>query len=178
MTTAVENTTKREALFLQMYQDVFPTVATFIRQKGGSLQDAKDVFQDALIAYHEKGREGINEEEEKSYLFGITRNCWFKKYREQQHYLSMEEQQLEVEGVEESERQLSKEKLGNLLATTGKKCLELLNAFYYEKVSMKTVARRFGFSGERSATTQKYKCLLKVRNEMEKLQLNHDDFLD
>ena len=52
------------------------------------------------------------------------------------------------------------------LERTGKKCLRLLKAFYYDHLSMDDIAARFGFNGRRSATVQKYKCLEKVRENL------------
>ena len=52
------------------------------------------------------------------------------------------------------------------LQKSGQKCLELLKAFYYDHCSMDHIAGRFGFKGRRSATVQKYKCLEKVRQEI------------
>lgn len=48
--------------------------------------------------------------------------------------------------------------------------MQLLIAFYYDGLSMQDMARRFGFSGTRSATVQKHKCLEKVRAEVKKME--------
>ena len=44
----------RESQFRQLYLKVFPAVARMIRQSGGELSDAKDVFQAAQIILFEK----------------------------------------------------------------------------------------------------------------------------
>jgi len=54
----------------------------------------------------------------------------------------------------------------------------LLRAFYYDKLSMSKIANRFGFSSERSATVQKYKCLEKVRDLVKEKSLSYEDFLE
>jgi predicted DNA-binding protein YlxM (UPF0122 family) len=48
----------------------------------------------------------------------------------------------------------------------GKKCLELLQAFYYEQRSMQEIAETFHYKTRHSASVQKHKCLEKVREEL------------
>jgi hypothetical protein len=43
---------------------------------------------------------------------------------------------------------------------------------------MVKVAQLFGFSGERSATVQKYKCIEKVRETVKQKALTYEDFLE
>jgi hypothetical protein len=40
------------------------------------------------------------------------------------------------------------------------------------------IAGRFGFSGERSATVQKFKCLEKVRDTIKSKSLSYEDFVE
>jgi predicted DNA-binding protein YlxM (UPF0122 family) len=78
---------------------------------------------------------------------------------------------------EQSEPQAQHDRLLHFLERSGKQCMELLTAFYYDKLSMQRIAARFGFSGERSATVQKYKCLEKVRTAVHQKNMQYDDFL-
>ena len=79
---------------------------------------------------------------------------------------------------EEQEKQPIANKLLLFLQRTGKKCMDLLQAFYYEKASMSELSERFDFRNERSATVQKYKCLEKVRTQIKKRALTYGDFMD
>jgi hypothetical protein len=54
------------------------------------------------------------------------------------------------------------------LQAAGKKCLQLLQAFYYEQRSMEEIARAFNYRTAHSATVQKYKCLEKVRETIKR----------
>ena len=53
--TAINKTTPqaREQWIIGLYKRVFPTVARYVSQRGGSLEQAQDIFQDALIIYYE-----------------------------------------------------------------------------------------------------------------------------
>ena len=56
--------------------------------------------------------------------------------------------------------------------------MELLSAFYYDKLNMLEVAQKFSFSGERSATVQKHKCLEKVKSVVKQKALQYEDFFE
>lgn len=166
-----------EAAIVELYKTAFPEVAAFVRKMGGSLTEAKDIFQDALVIYYEKNSETgfIPDQGHTYYLKGISRYLWYKKFREAKLNVPLTDEtfmQLEVE-----EPKISS-KLLHFLELSGKRCLELLSAFYYEQLNMKEVAQRFGFSGERSATAQKFKCLEKVREAVREQTLNKEDFYE
>jgi len=80
--------------------------------------------------------------------------------------------------VDEIDAQPSGGKLMHYLETAGQKCMEMLKAFYYDNLPVKTIAGLFGFSGERSATVQKYKCMEKVRETIKQRSLTYEDFLE
>jgi hypothetical protein len=56
--------------------------------------------------------------------------------------------------------------------------MQLLSAFYYEKLDMETLAEQFGFSGPRSATVQKFKCLEKVKETVKEKSLRYEDIIE
>lgn len=167
----------RQALIMQLYKTAFPDVAAFVRKMGGSLDEAKDVFQDALVIYYEKNKETafLPDKGHRQYLMGIARHLWYKHHGHEKHTIPLATlPDLQSPG---DEPQVSTQLL-RYLELSGKRCLDLLSAFYYEQLNMKELARRFGFSGERSATAQKYKCLEKVREAVGQHKLTKDDFYD
>jgi DNA-directed RNA polymerase specialized sigma24 family protein len=166
----------RQELFITLYQKIFPKVAVFVKQLGGNLDDAKDIFQDALVVYYEKTRNADFELQtnEEAYLTGICKFLWYKK-----HKLKNRLPETTIPAglyLEEETEPTVSEKLLQFVERAGKKCMELLRAFYYDKKSMQEIADQFEFSGERSATVQKYKCLEKVRNSIKEKSLTREDF--
>ena len=150
-----------------LYRDSFPDFARLVRSKGGSLEEAKDCFHDALLIYMEKASAGTLHlySSPKAYLLGIARICWLRS-RTAGPNLPLPDDFGEMPDPEDEDRQEREETLLRSLQATGKKCLDLLKAFYYDNISMQDIARKFGFNGRRSATVQKYKCLEKVRAEI------------
>ena len=170
-------TMEREALFLELYQKAFPLVAKYVAQHGGSFEEAKDIFQDALVIWYERSQSGQLQlqHSEQAYIAGIARHLWSKRYKDNTQHTPLPDH-LAGMAMEEPAH-TSTEKLLALLQSSGQKCMELLRAFYYDKLPLSKIAGRFGFSGVRSATVQKYKCLEKVRDTINKKSLTYEDFL-
>ncbi|MDM1295718.1 sigma-70 family RNA polymerase sigma factor [Sphingobacterium sp. N143] len=169
---------ERQKLFMQLYQRVFPIVARYVSKMGGSFEEAKDVFQDALVAYYEKiivSPDALYNDS--GYLVGTSKNLWLKRYKQKDlHGLPLDLNQSDV--AIEDENSLSNKRLFRFLEMAGRKCMELLKAFYYDRMPLHEIADEFGYSGTRSATVQKYKCLEKVRNTVKEKALTYDDFMD
>lgn len=164
-------------LFRNLYQEAFPAACRFVRKMGGNLDDARDIFQDALVIFYEKRADAPGQQisNHTHYVLGICRHLWFRKHKQSIRLSPLEELGDLESGNEEPN--ISR----NLLAyveSAGKKCMELLKAFYYDKQNMKEIASGFGFSGERSATSQKFKCLEKVRNSIREKSLVKEDFYE
>lgn len=174
----------REAVFMSLYLEIFPAVARHISKMGGTFEEAKDVFQDALVIYYEKTRV-VNmdlKQGEKAYLFGIARHLWNKRYKESSKEVSfgqLDNSFDEKGGLADLPyEEVSSARLLGLLAKAGEKCMQLLSAFYYENLDMETLAKRFGFSGARSATAQKFKCLEKVKETVKEKALQYEDIIE
>ena len=170
---------ERKTLFMHLYQTAFPLVAKYVASMGGSFDEARDVFQDALVIYYEKlATSGVElEYSERSYILGIAKHLWAKKNKHNRRHTPLDDS-LNGLALEARTTISSSGKLLDLLHASGQKCMELLRAFYYDKQPMSKIAGLLGFSNERSATVQKYKCLEKVRNTIKEKSLTYEDFLE
>ncbi|MEM7107161.1 MAG: sigma-70 family RNA polymerase sigma factor [Bacteroidota bacterium] len=166
----------REETIITWYEEVFPLAAAHIHRNGGDLDAAKEIFQEAVVLYYEKLMH-LNfqpESGDTAYLMGIVKNKWLKYCKK----FSTQESLDYIEVAEESIQKPVKAKLLHYLKQAGEKCMDLLQSFYYEKLTMRQVADRFEYASERSATVQKFKCLEKVRYEVKRKSLSHEDFLN
>ena len=169
--------TNREVAFEKLYEDAFPAVAGLVHSLGGSQPDAEDVFQDALIVLYEKvtGQPQVIKTSVNSYLLGIVKHLWIRKFREDRRIISMNRMEAEITIPEDFyQPEKSNVRLADYLALAGKKCMTLLEAFYYKGKSLQEIAVAFGFSGIRSATVQKFKCLEKVRKQVKAKNLDYE----
>ena len=166
----------REHFFVELYTKAFPAVARFIAQRGGSLEEAQDIFQDALVIYYEKVIAAPAEIiiNEKAYVLGITKNLWLHRYKVGSRNRPLND--LDTEAL--PDEQLATDKILKYLEAAGRKCMDLLKAYYYDGLSVSSVATLFGYSGIRSATVAKYKCLEKVRETVKQKSLQYADFVE
>lgn len=178
MNTELASISVREELIYRLYESCFPAVARLIKRKGGSLDDAKDLFQDAIVIYYEQVVTGNTELRlgERQYLTGIVKHLWSKKFGDLERMESLHSNINFY--VEEQVIQPSTQSLARYLREAGQKCMELLQGFYYQNQSMDKLAERLGFSGARSATVQKYKCLEKIRNKIKENLMTYEDFFE
>jgi DNA-directed RNA polymerase specialized sigma24 family protein len=166
--------------FEELYENCFPGVAAFVSKMQGSFQDARDIFHDALIIFHEKTSESnfsvtVSEE---AYITGIAKHLWIRKYNNDRQKISLTRVEAAITLPEDYFPTIDTRRLSRFLESAGKKCLELLSAFYYEKLSAKDMLKRFGYSTEHSATVQKYKCIEKVRVTLKDKSMTYEDFFE
>jgi RNA polymerase sigma factor (sigma-70 family) len=166
----------REEVFTKLYLNAFPPVAKYISRRGGSFDEAKDIFHDTLVIFYEKSVDGTLDTSinETAYLVGIAKNLWLRNFRDKEEVTGLEGIEIEAENDENP----STQRLLHFLEKAGNKCMQLLKNFYYDKLPLQDIAETFGFSGTRSATVQKYKCLEKVRETVKQKALTYEDFME
>lgn len=154
-----------------LYEETFPAVSSFVAKMGGSADDAKDIFHDAIIIFFEKGIEVDNAP---AYVVGIAKHLWARKYKHDRKNIELDES---IE-IPEEEASPVVARLLRVLESAGKGCLDLLQAFYYEKRSAESIASEFKYSNAHSATVQKHKCLQKVRSFVKTKSLDYESFVE
>ncbi|HMJ70520.1 MAG TPA: sigma-70 family RNA polymerase sigma factor [Cyclobacteriaceae bacterium] len=157
-----------------LYEETFPAVAAFVAKMGGTTDDAKDIFHDAMVVFFEKSITPLNPG---AYILGIAKHLWIRKYHRDKHRVGFDELERNI-SVPEDEKLPISERLFHLLETSGRNCMDLLQAFYYEKLTPERIANVFNYSSAHSATVQKFKCLEKVRNTVKEKSLGYEDFVE
>lgn len=182
MTTAIVlqevETGEREKRLLHVYKKAFPAVANYVRKMGGDLDDARDIFHDAMVVYYEKMVDGKTDiRNESAYLLGTARRLWNRKFNSDIKNLPLDAGHGEWANDPGAVKPAA-DKLLQALLVAGEKCMELLRAFYYDKTPLADLAERFGYAGKRSVTVQKYKCIEKVREKLKEKAIRHEDFFE
>jgi RNA polymerase sigma factor (sigma-70 family) len=177
--TQPKNANGRAIIFEELYEQTFPCVARFVRKMGGSLADAQDIFQDALVIYYEKKsqEELVQPKNPEAYLVGISKHLWIRKFKQDRNKVSFSDFEHELSIPSDYFPEFNSQVLLNFLEKAGKKCLDLLRSFYYDKNSMQEIALGLGYKNERSATVQKYKCIEKVRDSIKEKSIGYEDFI-
>jgi DNA-directed RNA polymerase specialized sigma24 family protein len=157
-----------------LYQDTYPAVAAFVAKMGGSHDDAKDIFHDALIIFFEKGSDVENP---LAYVIGIAKHLWLRKYKHDKHRVNLDDFEKSLE-IPEEEHSPIVTRLLKLVESAGKNCLDLLQSFYYERQTAENIAARLNYSNAHSVTVQKHKCLQKLRDFVKAKSLDYESFIE
>ncbi|MEO8583578.1 MAG: sigma-70 family RNA polymerase sigma factor [Flavitalea sp.] len=153
-----------------IYSRHFGMIQSLVINNNGSSDDARDIFQEAMIVLYEKSK---NEEFEltcqlKTYLYSVCKRLWLKKLS-QYHRLIPDlngvDEMVPVEDDIEAHDQKNAEYLlmERALSGLGEPCKSLLEAFYLQKKNMAEIASGFGYTNPDNAKNQKYKCLIRLR---------------
>jgi len=162
---------KEEKAFKKLYH-YFPTIEKFIKGYGGTAQEAKDVFQEALIVVYEK----LSTTDFKltssleTYLYSICKYMWKDVLKAKNKKISIEDSQElinENDFIDEIAYQKKLGKAEKALNAIGEKCLRLIKLFYYEQLSMKQIAIKLKLKTEQVAKNQKYKCLERAKKKLQ-----------
>lgn len=169
----------REKFFTALYELAFPAVAKFVSSRSGTFQDAKDIFQDALVIFYEKTREGnlSVEVSDEAYVLGIAKHLWIRKFNHDKSTVPLDDTEA-VSLPDSYFPTVESGKLVSFLARAGRRCMELLQAFYYEKRSADHIRNAFGYGSAHSATVQKFKCLEKIRDMVKSRSVTYEDFTE
>jgi RNA polymerase sigma factor (sigma-70 family) len=170
-----------EALILQLkanndlalsilYKDHFPMILNFILNNNGSRDDARDVYQEAVIIFYEKIQSGNLQLtcKIKTYLYSVCRRLWLKRLTEKRKFTGgIEDSEKfirldEEEGKEDDETERLR-LMGASLEQLGEPCRTLINDFYVHELNMEEIAEKFGYTNPDNAKNQKYKCLKRLK---------------
>src|SRR5690606_1503721 len=160
-----------EQVMQQLYVDNFDRTKQFVLRNHGTLDDAKDIYQEAYLSAWRNIRmdrftprhDGALE----AYLLQIARHKWLDHLRTSRfkHTVSLapEHENLmtfdTLDDITEKRIQLIKTHFRAL----GEGCRKLLARFYYKNESMKTIAADMGWTAA-TAKSNKYRCMEKLRN--------------
>jgi DNA-directed RNA polymerase specialized sigma24 family protein len=169
-----------ESLFKDLYERAFPFVAKFVSARHGTFDEARDIFQDALIIYFEKLQTGLVHVRisDEAYITGIAKHLWLRRYETEIKHVRLDSFEESIVIDSEDSVHADSSKLTLFLERTGKKCMNLLQEFYFRNSSAEDIMKIFGFGSLHSATVQKFKCLEKVRNYVKEKSLRYEDFTE
>lgn len=153
-----------------IYRENYTIIQSFIVKNNGYPDDARDIFQEAMIVLYEKVTSGSFELtcQLKTYLYSVCRRLWFKRLQQLQRFNPALENVTETVPVEEEldafeKRNADLTLMENALNKIGEPCKSLIEAFYLQKKSMPEIAEYFGYTNADNAKTQKYKCLVRLK---------------
>lgn len=150
----------------------------YVRRHGGNHQDGEDVFQEAIILFDRKIRQGafLAQGSLEAYFMGIVRWHWFNQQQRPGQttvFLGEDPPEPAPEGDPELQYLLTerREQLEQLLEQLTDKCRNILKMYQLD-YSMDEIARALGFANSGVAKKEAFLCrkrfqvLLKTRPEI------------
>ena len=153
-----------------IYRNHYSMIQTLIINNSGTSDDARDIFQEAIIVLYEKAKSGSFElhAQLKTYIYAVCRRLWLKRLITYQRYsgdLANAPESIATEDDIEmyEHRTQDFELMEKALQHLGEPCKELLESYYLKKKNMSEIAREFGYTNADNAKNQKYKCLIRLK---------------
>jgi RNA polymerase sigma factor (sigma-70 family) len=153
-----------------IYKNNFSMVQSFVLNNNGDYDEARDIFQEAMIVLYEnaKSESFVLTCQIKTYIYSICRRLWLKRLQHLNRYSSQVESLEETVPVEEDIENQERRNadfaiMERALGSLGEPCKSLLEAYYLQKKDMTDIAASFGYTNADNAKNQKYKCLMRLK---------------
>ncbi len=165
-----------------VYRQHYPQIANMVVNNGGSVQEAKDIYQETIIIFYEK----LQEESFKlscrigTFLYSVGKRLWLKQLQFKNRFTDEFHETGESVSIDWSEvgkQENQFEAMHQALENMGEPCRTILKDFYMHSSSMEEITEKFGYTNTDNAKTQKYKCLKRLKKIFFSLynnELNND----
>jgi len=159
-----------------IYKKYYRMMTKLVITNSGTEEEARDVYQDALVVFWQKARSGnlVLTSKMSTFIYSVCQNLW-RKELDRKKRMSNEEKDSSVSlDLDAPEREKI---IAKCLEQLGETCRKVLMYYYFDEMSMQEIANKLGFANTDTAKTKKYKCKQKL-DELVKSQYSERDFLD
>ncbi|MBC7387774.1 MAG: sigma-70 family RNA polymerase sigma factor [Opitutaceae bacterium] len=158
---------KDGAVLNHLYKVALPNIIRFITRNNGDKDEAKDIFQDCVIAlYNTIKLEKYDESKDvEGFLYHVARNLWINRIKKKNKLTTFQDidnhtdEDTPLAYMVNEEKQIA---IQGLMEKIGTPCKELLKFVMYDKLTMKEVAIKMGYAGETVAKSTHYHCKQKL----------------
>lgn len=159
----------------QLYVYNYPKVEILVLRNSGTKEQAKDIYQDAFLAVWQNIKQNKfipqSESSINGYIYTIAKNKWLDVLRSKGFKKTIVASQLGHFEIKDEENNdidddiLKDKRLEDVMLafrSLGEACKSLLHKFYFEKKSMKLIAKELELDAA-STRNKKYRCMKKLR---------------
>ncbi len=152
----------------QLYMSYREPFLNYFKRYSVSEEEIKDVYQDTMVAFYQRGVQGKLADLSssiKTYIFGIGKNKMIDTIRKKGREVTPEISGEEYDSIEIEEHELSKEqkKLNRHFQSLGESCQKMLKMFYYRGLDINEIAEIGGYKDSNSVKSHKSRCLKQLR---------------
>lgn len=159
-----------------LYRKYYKMMVKLVVTNNGSEEEAKDIYQEALIVFWQKVASGNLTLTSKisTYLYSICLNLWRKELDRKSRFSSSEKDEAEIIDDDKAERIKI---INDCINALGDNCKKILTYYYFDGLSMNDIAEKLGYANTDTAKTKKYKCKKRL-DLLIKSKYKASDFLD
>jgi RNA polymerase sigma factor (sigma-70 family) len=159
-----------------LYKKNYRMMVKMIIKNNGSEEEAKDIYQEALIVLWQKvlSEDFTLTSKISTYLYSVCQNLWRKELERKSKLTNEESNNSEIVDIDKKERI---EIINQCINDLGETCKKILTYYYFDKLSMNDIAEKMGFANSDTAKTKKYKCKKELDKKIKSLY-TASDFLD
>lgn len=156
----------------EVYKLYYPAVERMILNNNGCEDEAKDIFQEAVIVLYDRImlKDFKLNSKLQTFLFAICKRMWLKQLtRGNAQYntsdIAILEDSLADDYDDGQQEKLEKniKQMDSAMEKLGEPCKSLLMDFYVANKTMQEISEKFGYTNANNAKTQKYKCLQRLK---------------
>ncbi len=159
-----------------LYRSHYRMVASLVLQNSGQEADAKELFQDTMVALFRQFRDRpdfVLQTRLGTYIYAIARNLWLKKLRQRRNQpFKLVEDETQLEGLpadesmnlNEMEYEEKHHVIKEILYTLKKECRDIIEYAFFRKWTGAEIASELGYT-EDFVKVKKFRCMktLKLR---------------
>ena len=154
---------------LEIYKAIEPKVTHFVLRNSGTRADAEDLIQEGLATIYMllRSSDFDLQTDVVAYLYGVCKNKWYKKIKKDKRLPLSEFRDYKVVEEEKDDREEEMIALiADMVCELSPECQKLLQSFYFDKKTMKTIAQELSYNSEGVVKSKKYKCMTALRKKV------------
>ena len=165
-----------ERILDHLYKKYYRMMTRIVLSNNGTEEEAKDVYQEALLVFWQKAVRGdlVLTSKISTYLYSICLNQWRKELDRKSRLSSQEVDGEYYQSYDSEERSKI---VHACIEQLGDVCKKVLTHYYFDGMNMQEIAKKLKFANTDSVKTKKYKCKKKL-DELIKNRYSTEDFFD
>lgn len=151
-----------EEALVHLYHANRRPVTAYVLRNSGTVDDAEDLLQEALVILWERIRGNAFEQRAGvgTFLYATARNLWLRRLTKLRFQSPLPEE-MSVEEENPLELLIDRERFSAVhqaLDRLGNPCKQLLLLFYWDGLRMDAIAKEMGFANAETVKSKKYQC--------------------
>ncbi len=159
-----------------LYKKYYRMMVKLVLENNGTEDEAKDIYQDALIAFWQKAASGnlVLTSKISTFIYSICMNLWRKELEKKKRHTYEE---VDAQIFQDHDKHEKLKVVMACIEELGEVCRKILTYHYFDGLGMVEIAKKLNFANTDTAKTKKYKCKKKL-DSLIREKYTTSDFFD